>query len=46
MNNQLRTAMDLLKANETGTARVSAMRRVMLATPVELEMIIEAYQSC
>lgn len=43
MSKSRRIALDLVKANETGAARISAVRLVMLATPAELKTIIHAY---
>lgn len=43
MTIERRKALDLVKQNETGSARVSAVRLVMLANCSELKTIIHAY---
>lgn len=43
MSQAQRQALDLVKANESGANRIAAARRVMLASPSELEFIIHAY---
>lgn len=45
MSTLRRQALDLVKANEHGHARICAVRQVMLAEESMLQFIIDAYEA-